>query len=54
MLVNAGVDVVIFDNSNEVTYDKARTAHPRVFTKDILVVARVMAKERLTPIMRRI
>jgi len=25
MLVNAGVDVVIFDNSNAVTYDRART-----------------------------
>ena len=31
MLVNAGVDVVIFDNSNEVTYDKARTALCRVW-----------------------
>ncbi len=31
MLANAGVDVVIFDNSNSVTYDKARNALCRIW-----------------------
>ncbi len=31
MLVNAGVDVIIFDNSNQVTYDRARNQLCRVW-----------------------